>query len=68
MAALEMRKAEREQEERDFLHQLIMVAAVVLWPCHETSLPAFKHTPISQHTMQQVSAVKTKKYIIINVY
>ena len=35
---------------------------------HEAPLPAFKHTTISQHTMQQVSIVKLEKTIIINVY
>ncbi len=29
--------------------------------CHEAPLPAFKHTTISQHTMWQVSIVKTRK-------
>jgi hypothetical protein len=32
------------------------------------SLPAFKHATISQHTMQQVYVVKTRKTIINNVY
>jgi hypothetical protein len=35
---------------------------------HEAPLPAFKHTTMSQHTMQQISIVKTRKTIIINVY
>jgi hypothetical protein len=35
---------------------------------YEAPLPGFKHTTISQHTMQQVSIVKTRKTIIINVY
>jgi hypothetical protein len=36
--------------------------------CHGAPLPAFKHTTISEHTMEQVYIVKTRKTIISNVY
>jgi hypothetical protein len=35
---------------------------------HGAPLPAFKHTTISKHTMQQDYIVKTRKNIINNVY
>jgi hypothetical protein len=35
---------------------------------HGAPLPAFKHTTISKHTMQQDYIVKTRKKIINNVY
>jgi hypothetical protein len=35
---------------------------------HGAQLPAFKHTTISKHTMQQDYVVKPRKNIINNVY
>jgi hypothetical protein len=66
--------AKLEEEEREEFLQQVSLHIDQSWQSplsyghHGAPLPAFKHTTISKHTMQQDYDVKTRKTIINNVY